>query len=72
MSIAHEQRQQSSPLVIQTYLTQVLIIGDLRLSVTESEAANGPSSGVGCRLILPQTCDYRSKGAIPFHLWGGV
>jgi hypothetical protein len=45
MSIAHEQRQQSSPLVIQTYFTQVLIIGDLCLSVTESEAAHGPITG---------------------------
>ena len=61
MSIAHEQRQQSSPLVIQTYFTQVLIIGDLCLSVTESEAAQAQA---GQRWIYPvqvQVTDQRTS-----------
>src|SRR2546421_8273410 len=37
MSTALEQRQESLP--------QVVVIGDLRLSVTESEAAHGPITG---------------------------
>src|SRR5437868_15444364 len=37
MSTALEQRQESLP--------QVVITGDLRLSVTESEAAHGPITG---------------------------
>lgn len=45
MSIAFEQRQQQAPPVIQPSLPQVVIIGDLRLSVTESEAAHGPITG---------------------------
>jgi hypothetical protein len=45
MTTTREQRQQSVPLVIQTYLPQVVIKGDLRLSVTESEAAQGPITG---------------------------
>ena len=45
MSIAHEQRQQSVPLVIQPSHPQVVITGDLRLSVTESEAAHGSITG---------------------------
>lgn len=38
-------REQSVPLVMQTCLPQVLIRGDLRLSVTEWEAAHGPITG---------------------------
>jgi hypothetical protein len=45
MSTAHEQRQQLSPLVIQPSLPQAVITGDLRLSVTESDAAYGPITG---------------------------
>jgi hypothetical protein len=45
MSTALEQRQQLPPLVIQTSLPQVVITGDLRLSVTESDAAHGPITG---------------------------
>jgi len=45
MSIALERRQLSVPLVIQPSLPQVVITGDLRLSVTESEAAHGPITG---------------------------
>ena len=45
MTTIREQRQQSVPLVIQTDPPQVVIIGDLRLSVTVSEAAHGPITG---------------------------
>jgi hypothetical protein len=45
MTTTREQRQQSVPLVIQTDPPQVVIRGDLRLSVTESEAAHGPITG---------------------------
>jgi hypothetical protein len=45
MTTTREQRQPSGPLVIQTNFPQVVITGDLRLSVTESEAAHGPIIG---------------------------
>jgi hypothetical protein len=45
MSTALEQGQQLSPLVIQPSLSHVVITGDLRLSVTESDAAHGPITG---------------------------
>jgi hypothetical protein len=48
MNTPLEQRQHGVPLGIQTYLPQVLIRGDLRLSVTESEVAHGPVTGHYC------------------------
>jgi hypothetical protein len=45
MSTAHEQRQQLSHVVIQPSLPHVVITGDLRLAVTESDAARGPITG---------------------------
>lgn len=45
MSTIPEQRQQLSPLTTQTSLPRVVITGDLRLSVTESDAAHGPIKG---------------------------
>jgi len=45
MSTAFEQRQQLSPLAIQTSLPHVVVTGDLQLSVTESDAAHGPIKG---------------------------
>jgi hypothetical protein len=45
MSTVLEQRQQLSSLVIQPSLPQVVITGDLQLSVTESDAAHGPITG---------------------------
>ena len=45
MNIALEQRQQISALVTQPSHPQVVITGDLRLSVTESDAAHGPITG---------------------------
>jgi len=45
MSTAFKQRQQLSPLAIQTSLPHVVVTGDLQLSVTESDAAHGPIKG---------------------------
>jgi len=45
MTTTREQGQPSVPLAIQTHLPQVVILGDLWLSVTESEAAHGPITG---------------------------
>lgn len=45
MTTTREQGQPSVPLVIQTHLPQVVILGDLWLSVTESQAAHGPITG---------------------------
>src|SRR5450755_601704 len=45
MSTAHEQRLQLSHVVIQPYQPHVVITGDLRLAVTESDAAHGPITG---------------------------
>jgi hypothetical protein len=45
MSIAPYQRQQSSPPATQPSLPRVVITGDLRLVVTESDAAHGPITG---------------------------
>jgi hypothetical protein len=45
MSTVHEKRQQLSHIVIQSSLPHVIITGDLRLAVTESDAARGPIKG---------------------------
>jgi hypothetical protein len=45
MSTVLEQRQQLSPLIITPSLPHVVITGDLRRSVTESDATHGPITG---------------------------
>lgn len=45
MDTTFVQRQQLSPVVIQPSLSHVVITGDLRLVVTESDAAHGPITG---------------------------
>src|SRR5258708_38834157 len=45
MNTTFVQGQPQSPLAIQAALPRVVITGDLRLSVTESEAAHGPITG---------------------------
>ena len=48
MNTPREHSQHGVPLFIKTYLPQVVIRGDLQLSVTESEAAHGPITGHYC------------------------
>jgi hypothetical protein len=48
MSTVLHQRQQPSPPATQTSLPHVVITGDLRLVVIESDAARGPITGSYC------------------------
>lgn len=45
MNRTHTQRQPASPLAPQTAFPSVVITGDLRLVVTEADAARGPITG---------------------------
>ena len=45
MSTIHEQRYHLAPLLAQPSLSQVVIVGDLQIAVTEMEAAYGPIIG---------------------------